>query len=226
MAQFSHPELGGAGQWSQGGMTMIGDMFNQGLKRRVDALCSELADQVRKLGAGRVAMPAQSQFQAQGSAAIPSAPSGFAAGNWWPAELGTPASSGAQNDVRYAYFPAAHRLAIQRNGRLELFDTGDRRIFGVSQQQGGTTQDAVFSSDQGDVRLTDLTRVDTGAPAQPGMERGAASAAAGAFAGAAAQASTDADPLTLIERLAGLRQKGILTDEEFAAKKSELLARL
>ena len=32
MAQFSHPELGGMGQWSQGGMIMIGDMFNNGLK--------------------------------------------------------------------------------------------------------------------------------------------------------------------------------------------------
>src|ERR1035441_9025131 len=43
MAQFSHPELGGAGQWSQGGMTMIGDMFNNALKAKVDGLCSELA---------------------------------------------------------------------------------------------------------------------------------------------------------------------------------------
>ena len=34
MAQFSHPELGGMGQWSQGGMIMVGDMFNQGLKAR------------------------------------------------------------------------------------------------------------------------------------------------------------------------------------------------
>ena len=42
-AQFNHPDLGGMGQWSQGGMIMIGDMFNHGLKARVDALCSELA---------------------------------------------------------------------------------------------------------------------------------------------------------------------------------------
>ena len=35
-AQFNHPELGGMGQWSQGGMIMIGDMFNNGLKARVD----------------------------------------------------------------------------------------------------------------------------------------------------------------------------------------------
>ena len=42
-AQFNHPDLGGMGRWSQGGMIMIGDMFNQGLKYRVDALCNELA---------------------------------------------------------------------------------------------------------------------------------------------------------------------------------------
>src|SRR5271167_4139737 len=42
-AQFNHPDLGGMGQWSQGGMIMVGDMFNHGLKARVDALCNELA---------------------------------------------------------------------------------------------------------------------------------------------------------------------------------------
>src|SRR5271170_5758485 len=42
-AQFNHPDLGGMGQWSQGGMIMVGEMFNHGLKHRVDALCNELA---------------------------------------------------------------------------------------------------------------------------------------------------------------------------------------
>ena len=28
MAQFNIPELGGSGQWMRGGMTMVGDMFN------------------------------------------------------------------------------------------------------------------------------------------------------------------------------------------------------
>ena len=46
-AQFNHPDLGGMGQWSQGGMIMVGDMFNQGLKYRVDALCDELAGLLR-----------------------------------------------------------------------------------------------------------------------------------------------------------------------------------
>src|SRR5215471_18424043 len=43
MAQFDHPELGGRGQWMPGGMVMVGDMFNQGLKATVDGLCVELA---------------------------------------------------------------------------------------------------------------------------------------------------------------------------------------
>jgi hypothetical protein len=38
MAQFDHRELGGAGQWMPGGMTMVGDMFNHGLKAKVDGL--------------------------------------------------------------------------------------------------------------------------------------------------------------------------------------------
>ena len=43
MAQFTHPELGGSGQWMQGGMTMVGDMFNNALKAQVDGLCAELS---------------------------------------------------------------------------------------------------------------------------------------------------------------------------------------
>ncbi|CAA6810881.1 MAG: Unknown protein, partial [uncultured Thiotrichaceae bacterium] len=44
MAQFNCPELGGSGQWMQGGMTMVGDMFNNGLKSTVDNLCTELSN--------------------------------------------------------------------------------------------------------------------------------------------------------------------------------------
>ena len=43
MAQFNHHELGGSGQWSQGGMTMVGDMFNNVLKAKVDGLCTEIS---------------------------------------------------------------------------------------------------------------------------------------------------------------------------------------
>src|SRR3979411_1884624 len=43
MAQFDHPEFGGAGQWMRGGMTMGGAMFNNALKARVEALCADLS---------------------------------------------------------------------------------------------------------------------------------------------------------------------------------------
>ena len=42
MAQFSHPEFGGSGQWMRGGMIMVSDMFNNYLKGRIDGLCNEL----------------------------------------------------------------------------------------------------------------------------------------------------------------------------------------
>src|SRR5260370_4865293 len=42
MAQFSHSDFGGMSQWSPG-MTMVGDMFNNSLKSKLDALCTELA---------------------------------------------------------------------------------------------------------------------------------------------------------------------------------------
>jgi hypothetical protein len=229
MAQFSHPELGGMGQWSQGGMVMVGDLFNQDLKYRVDALCNDLSALLRELapltGGG------SSQFQSQ----RPGGPGqGFSSGNWWPAELGSPASSGAQNDMRYAYFPASRRLAVQQGRQLRVYDTGSHRIFGVSQQQGaGRT--LTFSSDQGTVQLTDLRSVDSPAraasqPARPtpgGYNPPAAAAAAPPMQPATvAPAPPGDDPLAIIERLAELQRRGILTEEEFAAKKAELLSRL
>src|ERR1700686_2531368 len=63
-AQFNHPDLGGMGQWSRGGMIMIGDMFNQGLKARVDALANDLAGLVRSQSlAHREGQSFQSQTQ-------------------------------------------------------------------------------------------------------------------------------------------------------------------
>ena len=44
MAQFNDPEFAGPGQWMKGGMTMVSDMFNNRLKARVDALCSDLSE--------------------------------------------------------------------------------------------------------------------------------------------------------------------------------------
>jgi hypothetical protein len=61
MAQFSHWEFGGNGQWMPGGMTMVGDMFNHGLKAKVDGLCSELS----QLLAQQPFVPVPRSFQSQ-----------------------------------------------------------------------------------------------------------------------------------------------------------------
>jgi hypothetical protein len=136
MAQFSHPELGGMGQWVAGGMLMIGDMFNNDLKARVGALCRDLAAAPGPIPAAAEQQPSQ-------------------AGSWWPDYLGSPSATGAQNDMRYACFPDRRRLAVMRDGQVRVYDTGDHRIGGFSQQQSGS-QHLSFSSQLGTVRLEDL----------------------------------------------------------------------
>src|ERR1700684_466980 len=67
MAQFSHPELGGSGQWMGGGAIMISDMFDNALKARVDALCNELSALVQRDPG--IAAAGSFQSQSQGSRA-------------------------------------------------------------------------------------------------------------------------------------------------------------
>jgi hypothetical protein len=231
-AQFNHPELGGMGQWSQGGMIMIGDMFNSGLKARVDALCNDLAGFVTSeppasAGAGGF----QSQSQGPGGVSLFVAGSG-SAGRWWPAELGSPASTGAQNDLRYAYFPGPRRLAIQERGEVRVYDAGEHRISGFSQQQSGD-QSLTFTSQLGIVRVADLAQVSperepnpSASAAAPAQTRGSEPRAAPLAASAPAAPPASEDILKTIERLAELRQKNILTEDEYSAKKAELLSRL
>jgi hypothetical protein len=109
------------GQWSQGGMVMVGDMFNNALKARVDALCAELAGLLRAAGLFAPAVASrqsqsQSQGQRGGSGVSLFVLGSLASAEWWPSDLASPASVGAQNELRYAFFPATRRLAIARGG--------------------------------------------------------------------------------------------------------------
>ncbi|MFL5257936.1 MAG: hypothetical protein ACJ8AI_34660 [Rhodopila sp.] len=143
MAQFSHPEFGGSGQWMRGGMTMIGDMFNNALKARVDGLCADLSalaasqpDLVRtgSFQSQSQGGPGQSSSSSAASLFVPAGPGG-ASGNWWGDDLAWPTSTGAQNHSRYAYFAQARRLAVDVNGTVTIYDTLDHAIGGFSQQQ-------------------------------------------------------------------------------------------
>jgi Short C-terminal domain len=234
MAQFDHRELGGAGQWMPGGMTMVGDMFNHGLKAKVDGLCSELSQILAVHPFVPFPPGFQSQSQRQGggqqghdvldagsvSLFVPETP-GRASGQWWPAELGFPNGAGAQNQIRYAYFNQKRRLAVELHGHVTVYDTLDHQISGVSQQQGHGGS-LTLTSQHGTVSISTLPVVSvdgvqtkapepsvapTGEPYRP-------------------DSAHEMDLFAKIERLAELHKRGILSSEEFASKKAELLSRL
>lgn len=77
---------------------------------------------------------------------------------WWPRGLGQPASSGAQDGTRYAFFPDARRLLIERDSRVSTYDSGEHRIGGVSQSGQGSPP--TFTGQNGPVRLDELKRLD------------------------------------------------------------------
>jgi hypothetical protein len=77
---------------------------------------------------------------------------------WWPANLGSPSSSGSQNSTRYAYFADAHRLVVDNGASIVTYDTGDHSISGFGQQQSGTSE-MTFQSDHGLVGLHSLRKV-------------------------------------------------------------------
>jgi hypothetical protein len=236
MAQFSHPDLGGMGQWSSGGMIMIGDMFNNGLKNTVAMLCGELSNVVGRTDIA-VYRPQSSQWQSQGgSHSLPIPESSFfvgnpgrsGGGNWWPPDLGMPASTGAQNNLRYACFPDRRRLALDLNGQISVYDTGDHWINGFSQQQSGD-QSLTFTSQYGVVRLDSLPLVGDGQASDftPSVPAAVPQQAWRPEVQPAAETPQGSgDILSNIERLAALRDKGIISEAEFAAKKTELLGRL
>lgn len=150
MAQFNHAGLGGMGQWS-GGMTMIGDMFNDSLKAKVSAVATDLAQHVRSMPAALKSAEARGDDQVSYRSAGTSS-------DWWPDGLGHAASAGSQNGLRYAVFPSTHRLAIEDGGKVSTYDTGDHRISGVGQAQGGGAT-ITFTSQHGTVRVADLRKL-------------------------------------------------------------------
>lgn len=214
MAQFNCPELGGGGQWMKGGMTMVGDMFNHGLKMTVDNLCSEISNAL----ANMQIFP-------------PVAPGSKSSNQWWPADLGIPFSSGAQNNIRYAVFP--QRLAIEMNGQVTIYDTLNHVIGGVSQQQGGDTS-LTFSSQFGTIAVSSLPVVSGHGNIPPAPQTNFAEPVQNNYSDTPSAISdqhienvesTDA-VIQLIEKLSQLHEKGALSDDEFNSKKTELLNRL
>ena len=129
-AQFNHPELGGSGQWMPR-MVMIGDMFNNKLKAKVESLCHELAAAYQD---GQIKpLSTMQTMQTQ----------------WWSADLKKPSIAGEQNNLRYAYFPDEGRLIIEHNTQETMYNTSPHTITGVSQQQTSGHMMLVFQTQSG-----------------------------------------------------------------------------
>jgi Short C-terminal domain len=249
MAQFSHPEFGGSGQWMRGGMIMLGDMFNNGLKNTVGNLCQELSNLI----ANQPGLIQTGSFQSQNQGTQqqnhfndnftvnnqqqngfgPTSPVSLfvppptgSSGNWWPAGLQFPTSTGSQNNMRYAYFASIQRLAIDVNGHVSLYDTLDHQISGFSQQQSGGSS-VTFTSQYGliDISSLPLISIDN-VPVQPSVQFQSAAPYIPETPDPSQDTAQVADIFEAIEKLATLKEKGILTDSEFSSKKAELLSRL
>jgi hypothetical protein len=216
------------------GRIMLGDMFNNGLKNSVGGLCQELANLI----ANQPGLIQSGSFQSQsqggqqqnssgqtGAVSLFVPPPAGSSGNWWPAGLQFPNSTGAQNNVRYAYFATIRRLAIEANGHVTLYDTQDHQIGGFSQPQsvGGSI---TFTSQYGvvDVKTLPIISIDN-VPVQTPVQ----SQPAPTFQPDVVNtqgSNQEADIFGAIEKLADLKAKGILTDAEYSDKKAELLSRL
>ncbi len=164
MAQFSHPEFAGSGQWMSGGMTMIGDMFNNYLKGNIQSLCADIASTLQQQGTLFQSGSFQSQSQngvdsqSQMSGGVRGSSSLFVpdpSQNWWPTDLGYPNATGSQNQTQYAYFGDSCRLAVKTGSSVWVYDTLQHRIGGFSQQQGAGGS-ITFSSQFGTVSLSSL----------------------------------------------------------------------
>lgn len=224
MAQFSHPEFGGSGQWMRGGMIMIGDMFNNSLKNNVSNLCQELANLLANQPVIWQNNPPQNPSNNTAPVSLFVAPTSGNQGNWWPQGLMNPNSTGSQNNIRYAYFASIRRLAIEANGHVTLYDTLDHQIGGFSQQQSGGSS-VTFTSQYGLVDVQNLPvisidNVPVNAPSASAVAQDAP------LSGNNSLPNQNADIFAAIESLASLHDKGFLSDIEFNTKKAELLSRL
>lgn len=225
MAQFNLPELGGQGQWMKGGMTMVGDMFNNSLRTTVDKLCTELTELVTTTVLYERHDNYEQPDGANGANLGDDVPTGFfrQTSSSWPAVFGSPTASGTQNNLSYAYFAPVRRLVIEDGGKRTIYDTKHHQITGVAQQQGASSS-YHFTSQDGQVDLSSLEVVsdpDSVRQTTPEIPYDVTS-------------NTDLDQyrspedivLSTIEKLNVLFERGQISEEEFTAKKKELLARL
>lgn len=134
--QFNIAELGGMGQWQSGGMVMVGDMFNNELKAKVDRLCKVL-----------VQMPAKAESN-------PFVPIQSSVGSNRFANI-----KGSQNGISYAYYQTEAILEITDENGLKKYSTEGYLLTGVQQSQSNDSRKLSFSHSGGSVEIKDLKQI-------------------------------------------------------------------
>ena len=248
MAQSRTPNLVAPANGCFGGMTMVSDMFNNYLKGRVDGLCSELsrliASQPDMIRSGSFQSQSQGIQRQDGGGLQHQQSAGYGGSNQQQTAAGPvghrePVCSGrprhlwrlvARRSLGSPTVPVLRTTSAMPSSHGPA--PGHR-----SEWQGDGIRHA-RSPDQRVLAAAIPRRIPhLCEPARPGCRRhppgclGRWGSAAGvaARAGGARQHSSpsrEADVFATIEKLAQLHAKGILSEEEFSAKKAELLSRL
>ena len=118
---------------------------------------------------------------------------------------------------------------MQHGGQVTVYDTLDHQIGGVQQQQGGPYGSQSFTSQFGTFTVDSLPVISGGplqAPAPFIPSPQPTPFAPNVVASSSMGNEPSADLLATLERLGTLRDKGIVSEQEFQAKKAELLSRL
>ena len=165
MAQFGHPDLGGNGQWMRNGMIMVGDMFNHALKAKVDALCQALLPHLQDADAARSDPGHSEEPETRSSKRTKHEIEGMGQSTarressaWWPSEYtSSPAATGGQNDMRYAYFPREKALVVEQEGKIVVYDATGHEFHGFGQQQTSSSGFKLRST-LGSIDLSKLPR--------------------------------------------------------------------
>ena len=249
MAQFNIPELGGNGQWMKGGMTMVGDMFNHSLKNKVDKLCTQLADIVST----RVIFEksTESTESVQSGSSNGSWPSVFGTptssgsqNNFKYAYFG-PARRLVieENGKRSIYDTKHHQISgisqQQGSNRSYQFKSQDGTVdlanLTLISEPGEQRQETpeiaydvthAYSSNSAiQEELTDSVLISESEGKQQTSEIEDVTQAYSANS-VVSEKSPEDIIISTIEKLNILFEKGQITEEEFKAKKQELLARL
>lgn len=206
MALFDHPELQGPGQWMRGGLLLTTTPADRVFNNRIEALCNALSGLYRRQSDAAASSHRRVDANARAWDTTASAQQ-----RWWPSDWGEPAASGALGNYGYAFFDGAQRLAIRHGDDVALYETGGHHITGIAHAQPDTLANLVLTTPSRELPLVELRPC---------------AAQASDVRGSAGGDRNMNNILQAIEKLGALHREGVLSDEEFAANKRELLARL